>query len=712
MPTTNPPRGATRAGAIAALATLALGSAAHAGPQQFTRWLGPVSGSFLDPANWDTGALPTSAMPALIDAAGKPYTVTFTSQAGAFPFTIDSNDATVLFSVNNQSLNMFSSPLTVKRGELRLLSTTRSRDHSPITIEHQGRFSIEGFAGPSSRTVRLGRDLNLDGAGTIEGRITLNLAPDTQFNGFFTPRFNIGETGSLTLLGQNGVFGGITTNHGHIRVQNDASIVPPGTMPSFGRILGARIGENSGTTNPNWQTVLHNHGLVTVERSDLTLDSIGTHSGEFHIAQGARLVLSDTQAFLAGSRITGNGILLANNAELLTGAVSVERDLHITTGGVFAAALDIGDSIRFANTSSATPVEFLAPVRVGGIVAAGLRDLTFHSSFEGGLREIPNHGQSPRNATFHSTALIRGDLAPTERATFHSYATVEGNASRATFHADAVIQGNAHNVDINAGGSIGGSLTGDTNLRGRVHIGGNFTQASGDQSHFEGIFSSDLVRIDGNIDIRSGDFESRTIINAVGNFRATAGVYHSIFANTVSFDGVGGVGGGSIGLTRSSDIFSRTARAVIDRAEVSVASSNPNSPASVSFVNGFEIRYVPITPATRSGFVFTIHTETLNNDQILFGGDSMLAGTLDIRLSGDPSDLSLGDTFTLLRPRFLSNPTLTGEFDRLFLPTLTNGLSFDIVYDANAVRLIVVPTPAAAPILALASLAAARRRRA
>ncbi|MBX3352282.1 MAG: hypothetical protein KF684_05060 [Phycisphaeraceae bacterium] len=691
MPTTNPRQGATRAGAITTLATLALAAAAHAGPQQFTRWSAPVSGSFLDPANWDTGALPTSAMPALIDAVGTPYTVNFTTAARMFPLLLDSDDATVLFSVI-ESINapLSDAHITVRRGELRLASGSRGRDLSPITIEQNARFSVEASPVNTLRSARLGRDLTLNGTGRIEGRAMLVFAPDSVMNGFPTPRVNIGETGALTLQGQNVLFGGVITNRGTIHVANDPSINPsPGQ-----NFVGALIGENSTTTNPDFQTVFNNHGLVSIARSNLTLDSAGTHTGEFQIAEGARLTLASAQTFLPGSRITGPGLTRAVRGELIISPVNIESDLEITQGGVFAGALTIGGSLIFAQAPR-TDAVFMAPVTVGETLIARRRDLTFHGQFDGAF--APNStGGEPNNAVFHASAIIRGNMAAFERA---------------TFHADALIQGDARNVTLNRGGRINGNLRASNELRGTVVVDGDFTQIVGDTSLFERNLSNDAIYFGGSVDIRSAAFEARLPIFSESSFRATAGIYDSVTADTIAFDGVGGVGGGTVRLRYGATIDARDQRAIIDRVEVSLTQRiNPDPLRFVTFDNGFEIRYVPLTPATRSGFRLLIDADTLTNEQIRFGADSLLAGTLDIRLLGDAANLSFGDSFTLFAATPASNATLTGEFDLLFLPNLTRGLSFDVVYDANSVRLVVVPTPATAALLALAGLAATRRR--
>jgi len=88
-------------------------------------------------------------------------------------------------------------------------------------------------------------------------------------------------------------------------------------------------------------------------------------------------------------------------------------------------------------------------------------------------------------------------------------------------------------------------------------------------------------------------------------------------------------------------------------------------------------------------------------------GDATLNAALHIVVGNDAGALlQLGDSFTLL-----TADSISGEFLRLTHTAFSNGLFFDIVYEPHAVRLVVVPTPGAFSMLALASLAAARARR-
>ncbi|TWU00597.1 hypothetical protein Pla108_15490 [Botrimarina colliarenosi] len=72
-------------------------------------------------------------------------------------------------------------------------------------------------------------------------------------------------------------------------------------------------------------------------------------------------------------------------------------------------------------------------------------------------------------------------------------------------------------------------------------------------------------------------------------------------------------------------------------------------------------------------------------DALDLTGSASLAGTLEVSLA-DAAGLSLGDEIDLI----LADLGVSGTFDTELLPTLGGGLSFDLLYDANRVALLVV----------------------
>ncbi len=99
---------------------------------------------------------------------------------------------------------------------------------------------------------------------------------------------------------------------------------------------------------------------------------------------------------------------------------------------------------------------------------------------------------------------------------------------------------------------------------------------------------------------------------------------------------------------------------------------------------------------------------TNNFDQLLVTGTATLGGVLDVSLLDFlPRP---GETFEFLT----ATDGLSGRFDRLLLPELSNGLRFDVRYSSNSAQLAVVGVPEPSTLL-MAALAVApltwRRRR-
>lgn len=105
------------------------------------------------------------------------------------------------------------------------------------------------------------------------------------------------------------------------------------------------------------------------------------------------------------------------------------------------------------------------------------------------------------------------------------------------------------------------------------------------------------------------------------------------------------------------------------------------------------------------------HNPGIDHDYLYIFGDADLAGTLNVSLLYG-YQFSLGESFDILYANIIY-----GSFDSLLFP-IFNGMTFDIAYDLNTVRLTVVnavPVPAAAWLFgsgAVALLGIARRRKA
>jgi hypothetical protein len=716
-------------------ATIALAPTAHAGPT--TIWAAPVSGGFFDSANWENGLLPSDFVSALISATGSPYTVTLSTNRAslAIPITIDSDDATLRYS---SDFTNFTSPtqsgsLDVLRGALVIAESTEMRNLAPINVAAAGRIQFDGSLTQSvqQRRIRFGRDLNLEGDAAFAGRATLTMYDESLFSGFPVPRFSIADSGYAEFAGGNLIAGGIITNNGSMRFIND----PVYNEDNFSfELFGSRIGFES-DNDSGFTTTFFNNGAITVDQGDLTLGAIGSHSGEFHLDAGSRLVLEETQNFAAQSRVTGAGVVVAETPERISGFLQTEGDLVLERGGVMNAALDIGGSIEVNGFASQRDVDFASLVRVGGSFTAVGSALIFRNGFDGAISGLIGGGADlrARSLEFFGAAHIRGDAYTLEGATFHGLATIEGSIADAVFASTATIQGDATNsvfrqaatvggdgafLTLDRGGEVGGNLTGVINSTGMLIVGGDFTQTGGSRSTIGARRSGDRFLVGGDVDILSPFFESTIPIVAEGSFRAYAGSFRGITASAVTFGGQGALGTATVELYPNSTVESVTGPTQINRARIAVDQIWPGVTGDITFVNGFEVTYIPINAFTRSGFSVRINLEGGRNDLFAFLADSILAGTLDVAVIGDPTSLSYGDSFTILEGRvpFGSTdpvPTISGEFDRLFLPSLSDDLYFDVVYEPSAVRLVVVPAPGAALVLAMAGIAPplARRRR-
>jgi hypothetical protein len=95
-----------------------------------------------------------------------------------------------------------------------------------------------------------------------------------------------------------------------------------------------------------------------------------------------------------------------------------------------------------------------------------------------------------------------------------------------------------------------------------------------------------------------------------------------------------------------------------------------------------------------------------DSDTLTVTGDAAIYGILRVHTIGDPSNLRAGDEFTL----FVAD-SIDAIFRIVTLPTLDDGLSFDLIIETTEVRLLVVPAPGPVSLLAFAGLATMRRRR-
>src|SRR5690606_6718869 len=85
---------------------------------------------------------------------------------------------------------------------------------------------------------------------------------------------------------------------------------------------GAFVQRGPGTASFSHDVTFNNAGTVDVEQGTMSLYGSGTHTGSFHLANGAKLELRWTQNFTASSQITGPGTLIVHGQTMFDGQLS------------------------------------------------------------------------------------------------------------------------------------------------------------------------------------------------------------------------------------------------------------------------------------------------------------------------------------------------------------------------------------------------------
>ena len=688
---------------LLASAGAALAPTAHAGATT-TNWAAPVSGNFYDPANWTGGVGPTLGADIVIDATGQPYTVEWVvlfDSPRVNSLLLDSDDARLRLQGNSWFSNRdfrVSGDTVIRRGTFELTGQLFST--GALRIESGGTLDVvEGPSGSGFRGAQLALDVFNEGDFIVRGGATL-----TQIRGGVSLPSGIRivnqQSGTMRFEGGNIFTGGVLDNQGLIILENDPQFDGTPPLEPVGTVFGPY------DFRP---TSFNNHGTVRVDQGLFTLTSGGIHSGTFELASpDATMILRGVQAFLPSARITGPGLIQVEPGAAISGQLNVDGNLlYHSSAGEIAPALNVAGTL----VSTGSTVNYRSSVTAGLITGSSAQVHRFHAVADIAFDDAIG------SAEFFAPAIIRSDLVSLDdRSVFHQYAEITGSVGNATFVREAFIGGNASNVEFNLGASMGGDLTGGATALGRVNVQGDVIATTGAWS-FTGDGAVDaLLDVTGDITI-TRPFEIRGDIIAQGDFSALQGRFANITADTVRFGASAASTHGEVSIFGNSLVTTGGDRAIINRARISSDFNQaPIGSENVTFVNGFEVIYNPVTQFTRSGFSVVVNADTMRETTFRFLADSILAGTLDVAVIGDHSNLSYGDSFTILDGRLLGGAdpvaTITGQFDRLFLPSLSEGLFFDVVYEPSAVRLVVVPAPGALSLFALAGLAIARRRRA
>ena len=220
-----------------------------------------------------------------------------------------------------------------------------SLDTGTLSVTSAGTFTggvtFAGATLAGSGTVTLNCDANmlkgsLAGAGTLIipfGR-TLTIAPQQ------TPTFAkpIVNQGAIDWVSGEVAFGGstITVQSGAVLMLSGATKgwVASGTNAITNAAGGTILKSDTGTFQTSGGVTLNNSGLILVNAGTLQIASSGTLGGTCTVGNGATLLVTADQTFLAGSRIDGNGVFnISSGICTTTGDVSW-ANMRLTNGTI------------------------------------------------------------------------------------------------------------------------------------------------------------------------------------------------------------------------------------------------------------------------------------------------------------------------------------------------------------------------------------------
>ncbi|HEX7335982.1 MAG TPA: hypothetical protein VF252_02140 [Gemmatimonadales bacterium] len=282
-------------------------------------WINPAGGNWSVPANWSTGAVPTSDQTALIDLAGT-YTVTLDVNA----------------TVNRLSLGAASGVQSLTTANSRTLAILTSG-----TVLGTGRLNVNNSTinGPGAITVDVDGVMNLSGTNTINAPL-VNAGKLFNFNfsalngGLSTERGSLLEVQSVGFGGAALTVGSGFTNNGTIRitaiVANGSSLIVNGTLTNAvdgkinilgtagGRTLTAQL-DNRGELNVGLPLTISrvgadhtNSGTINVAGGNLLVTDGGatasvTNTGRITVADGRIWSLNNMGSFTQASGATLDG---------------------------------------------------------------------------------------------------------------------------------------------------------------------------------------------------------------------------------------------------------------------------------------------------------------------------------------------------------------------------------------------------------------------
>ncbi|MGP1308567.1 MAG: hypothetical protein ACTS27_00010 [Phycisphaerales bacterium] len=663
-------RTATARSLALALAAAA-GSTATAGEIPVNRWLNPVSGDWNAPALWSLDTAPgATGFPqhVVIDAVGDPYTVmlTRTISAGIETLTLDSPDATLSFSRGRLVPSGIFQDTGFRRFDIRAGTLLFDRDSFGS--------NVLAFA-DGQQSNRVGQLGAIRVGDTRRSTASFFGAVDNE------GLISIGEDSSIDFGSFRGSTGLVNNVSGRIELADDASIGfevfhNHGTIRAEG---DARFGMTFGGATPYFE----NHGVIDVD-GGMIIDASAFHAGEIRATEDSTVEFRGSHFFADGSSLTGGGVFRFDGAAPLAGSLGGNARLRVGSAQTIAAHITGDVSLTLENSDS---IEFMTRFDGGGLrVEQSVGSATFTAP-------ITASGFSSVNAdlTIQQTLTTVHDIN-----VYGASALFAGPVLAGSLDLTVVYDGNRPEAEVRFASTVG--VSGDVFLTGianrgaifdnRLTIGGSLT-ATG--ATFNG-----FVAVDGNATFNAPSTSIARGIEVGGRLVFNGGQLDGpVSAQSVLLDRSLGV-----------QLFS----SVITADTVTVRGAELQLQRSLHHITGdleMELSLETFAPRLQANARYFASQDQLFGTSILVGGDATLTGDLEVLLASSSDPVPLGASFTLID----AGGTITGEFDRLFLPTLPGELFFDIVYEPHAVRLVVVPTPASATAFSLFGVAAALRRR-
>ena len=506
---------------------------------------------------------------------------------------------------------------------------------TPILVNPSGRMKLN--------TPTLVRDITLNNPGggiellqnvTVTGHIPI--APNGGFVPILGPDYEFTLTGTNSSLTYTGIayFGG-PSGVGSLRVQAGADVTGTNTRVNGdaggpGRLTVNGVGSTWANTDDMWIGQFGSEGALSVESgSSLSCPRI-------YIAQQG-----DATATVIGegSLLTCSDLLVVGFASAF-GTLSVLNDADVVAG----------------------------QVRIGELPSAS------------GVLSISTGG----NVSCQGLTLGNG-------AACSGVCTIFGGLSHLDCGASGVLMSqNGASSALNLNGGI-------------VHINGDITDAGSGVS----TFILDAATLDmhnfaigagpspiDNIQFRSGTLKNvAQINNGAGLTKTGPGTLYLNTNNT--YTGPTNINTGTLFVVNSTGSATGTGLVTVSAgATLAGPGIIGGLVANDGIVAPEGFNFNPVGTLTVNGTYSQFATGTLridiasavSNDRVVVtgGGASVAAGTLDVQLVGGFSP-ALGDSYTIL-----TATAIWGEFPTVNLPALSSGLSWQLEYLSNAVRLAVV----------------------